>query len=305
MLRNLMLWAASNRAVQNGFAWIGRKSRLTRRFIAGESLEEAVPVVRELQAAGLAITLDLLGEGVRREEEAVRARDAYINLLHSIHSGKVNATISIKPTQLGLDIDLPFCEANLRSILETATRLDNFVRIDMESSAYTQNTLDVFKRSFREFGAERVGIVIQAYLYRSEQDVRELSGMGCNIRLCKGAYMEPASVAYPRKRDVDASFMRLTDIMLKSPGFSAIATHDDRMIRHACEAVEASGLAHDRFEFQMLFGVRRDRQVELRQAGYRMKVYVPFGTQWAPYFIRRLAERPANLLFIARNLVRK
>ncbi len=300
-----MLRAAASPHLMAAFATLGRRSGLARRFIAGETMEETMQVVRDLEGSGLRTTLDLLGENTTHEEESRQAAGAYSRLLNGIRDQSVGSTISIKLTQLGLEISPDLCHRNLRGILQEAERLGNFVRIDMEDSHHTQATLDLFRRALEEFGAKRVGIVIQAYLYRSEQDVRDLSRLGCNVRLCKGAYMEPPAVAFPAKADVDRNFTKLVDILLDSPAFAAIATHDDRMIAHAEESVSRRGIQGDRFEFQMLFGVRREKQAALRAQGYGMRVYVPFGTQWAPYFMRRLAERPANLLFLMRNFFRR
>ncbi len=305
MLRNVLLRAASSRSLVSVFSSLGRHSGLSKRFIAGETLSDSIAVVRELEERGLLTTLDLLGENTSQENAAVQATRNYIELLHGIRRGGVGSTISIKLTQLGLDIDAELCFQNLCLILQKATECRNFVRIDMEGSRYTESTLALYRRSFDRFGHDHVGIVIQAYLHRSEQDIRDLSGRGCNIRLCKGAYMEPPEIAFPEKADVDRNFCHLADIMLESSGYSAIATHDDRMIAHVGASIERLGLEPDRYEFQMLLGVRREKQIELLEEGYKMKVYVPFGTQWAPYFMRRLAERPANLLFLLRNFFRK
>ncbi len=304
MLRNLMLRLADNDFLVGRIAWLGRRSGLSGRFIAGESLETMLEVVAELRAVGLLTTLDLLGEGVTREAEAVRATESYIQLLRDIGSRDVDSNISIKLTQLGLDVDRELCRGNLARILAEAAGLNGFVRIDMESSRHTQTTLDLFREAWERHGTEHVGIVIQSYLYRSEGDTRELSALGCNIRLCKGAYMEPPAVAFPRKRDVDENFCRLVDIVLASRAYCAVATHDDRMIRHALETIRREETPDSRFEFQMLYGVRRERQLGLKDRGHKVRVYVPFGTEWAPYFMRRLAERPANLLFVARSLLR-
>lgn len=302
MLRNLMLFLASNAKLAALISQVGRRSGLTRRFIAGESLAEAIPAIRELESLGLDTTLDLLGEGVTQEEEAVNAARLYRRLLRRIEETQLRSGISIKLTQLGLGFDRELCDRNLRLILDEAESLKKFVRIDMESSAYTEATLDLFRTQLEHYGPRRVGVVVQSYLYRTESDVRSLIGTGCNIRLCKGAYMEPEEVAFPKKADVDANFTRLLDLMLDSDLYSAIATHDERMIAHAKKVIASNGLPENRYEFQMLFGVRRELQVALRQEGFRMRVYVPFGTQWAPYFMRRLAERPANVLFILRNM---
>ena len=300
-----MLRAAASPSLMSAFAALGRRSGLSRRFIAGEDLDRTIEVVRDLESGGLRTTLDLLGEHTVHPGESERAAEAYCGLLQGIRSRNVGSTISIKLTQLGLDISPELCHRNLRKILEQADRSGNFVRIDMEDSSHTEATIGLFRRGFEEFGPQRVGIVIQAYLFRSEQDVRQLSQLGCNIRLCKGAYMEPADVAFPRKQDVDRNFCKLVDVLLDSPAFAAVATHDDRMIDHTLAGLERRGLGRDRLEFQMLFGVRREKQTDLQAQGFGMRVYVPFGTQWAPYFMRRLAERPANLLFIVRHLFRR
>lgn len=297
-----MLRAAATPILVKCFSALGRRSGLSRRFIAGESFDEALGAVRDLNRGDILTTLDLLGEGVTKESEAKQATDGYIQLLEQIRAASVRSSISIKLTQLGLEMDRALAWTNLCRILDTAHRLGVFVRIDMESSRFTVVTLDLFRQAVDRFGKDRVGIVIQSYLYRSEADVRELSAMGCNIRLCKGAYMEPPDLAFPKKADVDRNFCKLADIMLHSPGYAALATHDDAMIRHALATVTEGGIPTNRYEFQMLFGVRRERQWELARQGYRVRIYVPYGTQWAPYFMRRLAERPANLLFVARNL---
>ncbi len=305
MLRNLMLSAAGSPFMVKVFSSVGKTSGLASRFVAGEQLGQAIEVARELNGSGMRVSLDLLGEGVTAAAAAERAAAAYIGLLEAIAASGVDSNISIKLTQLGLDIDRELCGAHLRKILDKAEELGNFVRIDMESSRYTAVTLELFEEQLTRYGPRRVGTVIQSYLYRSEEDVRRLSALGCNLRICKGAYMEPPEVAFPKKADVDASYIRLLEIMLKSPSYTAIASHDQKMIDHARRFIAEEEIAGDRFEFQMLYGVRRDYQVQLVEQGYRMRVYVPFGTEWAPYLIRRLAERPANLLFVARAIVKK
>ncbi len=304
MLRNLMLRAADSRTMVKVFAGLGKRSGLSSRFVAGEDLDSAVAAVRELNSRTIKATLDLLGEGVVAPDAAERATDAYIGLLERIALEKVDSGISIKLTQLGLDVDRALCAANLKRILEAARRLDNFVRIDMEGSPYTQATLELFEESYAVFGKKHVGIVIQSYLRRSEADIRRLCELGCGVRLCKGAYKEPPEIAFPDKADVDANFKRLTEILLDSQARVAIASHDEKMIDHARAYIAERKIPEERYEFQMLYGVRRDYQQQLRDQGYPMRVYVPFGTEWAPYFMRRLAERPANLLFIARAIVR-
>jgi proline dehydrogenase len=305
MLRNLMLRMAENRLVVACLVGLGRRSGLASRFIAGESFEDAIVAVRDLGRSGVRATLDLLGEGVQVQSQAEQARDRYLQLLRQIHESEIHSGISIKLTQLGLDIDVDLCRSNLDQILKLADELGNFVRIDMESSKHTAATLDLYREAWRIYGNRRVGIVIQAYLYRSENDVRQLVSDNCNIRLCKGAYMESPKVAFPRKRDVDRNFCCLTDLMLAHSGYSAFATHDEAMIRYVCDAVAERKRGGDGYEFQMLYGIRRERQLELAQQGHRMRVYIPFGRESVPYFMRRLAERPANLLFVAKNLFRR
>jgi proline dehydrogenase len=304
-MRNLLLRVADHEGLVRLLAWVGRRSGLANRFVAGETIQETFEVVRQLEQAGLDTTLDLLGEGVTRAREAVAATEAYKRLLARIQNENIPSAISIKLTQLGLDIDTELCSDNLGAILREAEKTANFVTVDMEGSDYTQSTLDLFQEHFKVFGVNRVGIVIQAYLYRSEQDIRDLIPLGCHIRLCKGAYMEPPDRAFPKKQDVDRNFEKLLDIMLGSPAYSAIATHDERMIRQAVALIREKDVPKSKYEFQMLYGVRRERQFQLQNDGYRVRVYVPFGTQWAPYYIRRLAERPANLLFALKNLIRR
>ncbi len=305
MLRNLMLSAAESPLMVRLFSSMGKSFGLASRFVAGEELGQAVEVVKELNRARIVASLDLLGEGVTDPEAARRATESYIGLLEAIADSAVDSNISIKLTQLGLDIDRDLCSANLGRILDRAEADQNFVRIDMESSEYTAVTLELFEQHLARYGPRRVGVVIQSYLYRSEEDVQRLSRLGCNIRLCKGAYMEPPEVAFPKKAEVDANFVKLLEVLLKSPSYTAIASHDQKMIDHARRVVAEQGISGDRYEFQMLYGVRRDYQLQLVQDGFRMRVYVPFGTEWAPYLIRRLAERPANLLFFTRAIFKK
>ncbi len=304
MLRSMMLRLASNRVLLNSVNKIGNRYRIAHRFIAGETMKEAVTVVRDLGQRGMLGCLDLLGEGVRDEDEARKAAQSYMELLDCIAANKLNDYISIKLTQLGLDIGREACSSNLELILQKAKEVGNFVRIDMESSRYTDLTIRIFEEHLRDY-LDQVGIVIQSYLYRSEADVRKLSAHGCNIRLCKGAYMEPASIAFPKKRDVDRNYIKLLELLLLSPAYTAIATHDSRMINHARRFVADKKIPGTKYEFQMLYGVRREYQLEIARRGYKMRVYVPYGRHWAPYYMRRLAERPANVLFIVKNMMRK
>lgn len=305
MLRNLMLSAARRPLMVRLFSSIGKTSGLADRFVAGEELDQAIGAVRDLNSSGMMASLDLLGEGVKAPEAAQRAQQAYIGLLEAIAESEVDSNISIKLTQLGLAIDRELCRRHLHGILEKAEEFTNFVRIDMEGSDYTAATLELFEEALGRFGPKRVGTVIQSYLYRSEDDVRRLARLGCNVRLCKGAYMEPPEIAFPKKSDVDANYIKLLEILLPSDGYTAIASHDQKMIDHARDFISQREITPDRYEFQMLYGVRRDYQLELVKQGYRMRVYVPFGTEWAPYLIRRLAERPANLIFVARAIFGK
>jgi len=286
-------------------SWVisnGTTRRMARRFVAGETLEEAIAAARRCHEVGMMASLDYLGENVANTSDTQRSRDAYLEIFEAIAQEKLQANVSCKLTQLGLDINSEFCAGLVLSIVECAANFDNFLRIDMEGSAYTQRTIDLVKRVRARNPA--VGTVIQSYLYRSEKDVADLLACGCRIRLCKGAYKEPEDVAFPRKADVDANYVRLMKILLSSGFYHAIATHDPQLIaatiRHAAE----KGNSKDDFEFQMLYGVRTDLQRRLVKDGYRVRIYIPFGNDWFPYFMRRLAERPANVGFILRNFLR-
>ena len=276
--------------------------RTARRFVAGEELEHALAAARESNAAGLKVSLDFLGENVASREDAVRAREMYLGIFDRIAQEKLDANVSVKLTQLGLDFGADFCLEQMLPIVKHAEALGNFVRIDMEGSAYTDRTIGIARELRRRSPA--VGTVIQAYLYRSEQDIRALVAEGCRIRLCKGAYLEPAEIAFQEKREVDANFVKLMELLLPSGVYHAIATHDPRMIAATEEFAARQGIAKDQFEFQMLYGIRPDLQRRLIRDGYRMRVYIPYGRDWFPYFMRRLAERPANLVFFVRNLFR-
>ena len=274
------------------------------RFIAGESIDTAIEASRRLQQRGFLLTLDYLGESVRTLEEATAATREYVRLIDDIVAAGIERNISLKLTQLGVDVDRATCVDNLRRILEPAGRHDFFVRIDMENSPYTGVTLEVFETLWQQ-QYRCLGLALQACLHRTEKDVRRMNELGARVRLVKGAYKEPAAVAYQTKADVNGAFGRLTRLLLDEGTYPAIATHDPEMIDESREYARTRGIAADRFEFQMLYGIRRDLQRELLEAGYRMRVYVPFGREWFPYFMRRLGERPANVVFVLKALLRE
>jgi proline dehydrogenase len=286
--------------------WI-KHSRLTqgliKRFIAGEDLETAIRVARQLNQEGFLVALDYLGEDTHRVEDAEHAAEQYITLLEQIHKSGVNACISIKLTQLGLDLGDDTARRNLEKVLAAARELDNFVWVDMESSKHTQAILDLFCEMYPNY--PNSGTVLQSYLYRTPQDLERLLAMGTRIRLVKGAYAEPKEIAYPDKRSVDREFKTQMEQLLERGKEPAIATHDTRLINHAKRYAAELGLDKTQFEFQLLYGISRELQKRLVAEGYRTLIYVPYGEQWYPYFSRRLAERPANLYFILRSLFRK
>jgi proline dehydrogenase len=303
LFREVMLRAAGLPAVENAVRH-GRAARgVVERFVAGETLEAAIAAVRRLNADGARASLNLLGEDVASAEAAAGAADEYVRQLEAIAAARLDANISVKLTQLGLAFDRSLAERHLERIVRRAAELDTFVRIDMESSAYTQVTLDLFNRVFERH--QNVGVVVQAYLYRSPADVESLIRRGARVRLCKGAYREPPTVAYPNKADVDRGYADLMVRLLERGRFPGLATHDRRLIEFAIHTVEARGIGRDRFEFQMLYGVRRDLQAEVRRRGYGLRVYVPYGAEWYPYLSRRLAERPSNLLFLVSSVLRE
>lgn len=289
------------------------------RFVAGETLAEAVLVVRQLNARGILSSLDQLGENTLNAVDANAATNSIIAAINEIERSQVQANVSIKLSQIGLSLDSDLCQKNLCNILEKAQASGIFVRVDMEDSTVTENTIDAVRRA-KQTGFNNVGIVIQAYLRRSEDDIRCLLQDGIRVRLCKGAYQEPEKVAYPKKADVDAAYDRLAKMLLEGalaagspqasadgrfPPIPAIASHDPKRIKYARQLVDSLGLPKHAVEFQMLYGIRRDLQEELAASGYAVRVYVPFGTHWYPYFMRRLGERPANIWFFISNFLRK
>jgi len=278
-----------------------RPTSFARRFIAGETVAEAIETARAIQARGLTVTLDLLGESVTDLERADAATREYLAVVQAVADSGIERNVSLKLTQLGLDVDKATAVDNLRKILERADPAGFFVRIDMESSAYTDVTLEIFETLWRH-GARGIGVVLQSALMRSEADLARVNALGARVRLVKGAYQEPKSVAYPLKADVDAAYVRMMKTLLTDGNYPAIATHDPSMIDLACAYARERGIAKDRFEFQMLYGIRRDLQARLVQEGYRVRIYVPFGREWFPYFMRRLGERPANVGFVIRGV---
>jgi proline dehydrogenase len=305
MLRAGLLWLSEQPHVFRFVRRNGLARRFASRFVAGETVESAVAALRDLNGARLSASLDLLGESVLHAEEAVHARDTYLETLDRIRAAGADANVSVKLTQMGLDIDPALCIANLRAIIAKAKAHGSFVRIDMEQSAYTEKTLQLFTDTFYpEFGGT-VGVVLQSYLRRTAQDVEAMIKLRARVRLCKGAYQEPENVAFPAKRDVDANYVACMERLLEHGHYPGIATHDEKIIARAKAFTKGKGIAPERYEFQMLYGVRRDLQQALRREGYNVRVYVPFGTHWYPYLMRRLAERPANIVFIVGNVVKE
>ena len=305
MLRKTLLYLSNQQKVFTFVRRNGLARRMASRFVAGETIEEAMTAVRALNARGITASLDLLGESVHREEEARATAQSYLDLLDRIQSQKLDANVSLKLTAMGLDISEDLCVANMQMVLDRARDYGSFVRIDMESSAYTERTLHMFEHRLYPSYPKHVGIVLQSYLRRTYADVEMANRLHARVRICKGAYQEPASVAFPDKRDVDEQYIRSMHSLMSDGNYPGIATHDERIIADAKRFAAERKIATDRYEFQMLYGVRRDLQEQLVREGYRMRVYVPFGTQWYPYLMRRLAERPANVAFMTGNVVKE
>lgn len=309
MLRSTLLYLSEADWARNLITDFFIARRVARRFVAGETLDEALGAVQQLNNQGMQVTLDYLGESVHSAEDAERATDQYLKMLDTIHARQLNATVSLKLTQLGLDVGEALCISNMRRILEKAQATGNHVTIDMESSDYTDTTLRVFRTLREDYGFNNVGTVIQAYLYRSAEDMQSLHEEGAFVRLCKGAYKEPPDVAFPEKTDVDSSFVNImkayvSNSAAETGAYLGVASHDSHIIDTMRDYAAVDQITNERFEFQMLYGIRSDLQHDLASQGYTMRVYVPFGTQWYPYFMRRLAERPANLWFFISNFFR-
>ena len=305
MLRKTFLYLSNQPTI---FRFV-RNNRLAKkfanRFVAGETLDTAITAVRALNAQRIPASLDLLGESVHNDAEARAASAEYLEMLDRIHAEKLDANVSVKLTQMGLDISERLCVEIMRGILTRAKQYGTFVRLDMEASDYTERTLKLFEEKLYPGFEENVGIVLQSYLFRTENDVKRAIALGARVRICKGAYQEPATVAYPLKADVDANYVRCMQTLMKDGNYPGLATHDEKIIAEAKRYAKEQGIDTSRYEFQMLYGVRRDLQEDLVAEGYRMRVYVPFGTQWYPYLMRRLAERPANVMFITGNVVKE
>jgi proline dehydrogenase len=303
MMRAILLWFSRQKWLKNFFMKFFISRAVVRRFVCGEELEDAIQAVKNLNQKGLLATIDHLGEEVTNWKEAEEAAQFYHRILEGIDKNKVNSNASLKLTQMGLKIDFQKCQDSVEKIVQKAKSFGNFIRIDMEGSDVTQKTLELFYNLRKKY--DNVGIVIQAYLYRSEKDVEDILNLKARIRLCKGAYKEPASIAFPKKKDVDANFAKLTKILLKSGVYHGIATHDEKLIDFTKKFAQEENIPKESFEFQLLYGIRSDLQESLVKEGYNVRVYVPYGKEWYPYFMRRLAERPANLFFLLKNFCKR
>ena len=305
MLRAAFISLSESKSLRSAAekTWAGQ--RLSRRFVAGITIEEALAATQAVNQLGLSVSVDNLGENVTNPEEARHSAQLYHQMLDRMNEQGLDANVSLKLTHMGLDVDEEMAFRISTNLVEHAARINNFVRVDMEGSAYTQKTLDFVRRLHKTPGlAGHVGAVIQSYLFRSQNDIEQLVAEGIRVRLCKGAYKEPPEIAFAAKADVDANYVKLMKVLLKSGTYHGIATHDERMIKCTIEFAQKEQIPASAFEFQMLYGVRRDLQSKLTQEGWRCRVYIPFGTEWYPYFMRRLAERPANVVFILKNLFR-
>lgn len=309
-LRHFLLYMSTAGWARSLISSLPLAQTVARRFVAGETIDEAIAVTRSLNGRNMHVTLDYLGESVSTIDEAQAARDEILRLLERIDKENLDATVSVKLSQLGLKIDPRQTYENIRCLVAAAKEVDNKIRIDMEESSVVDVTLDIYRRLRFDENFDNVGVVVQSYLYRTEEDVAELIAHGAGVRLCKGAYMEPANVAFPSKDDTDANFVSLMQMLLSEEArqngvYLGVATHDEQMVEATKNFSAKQGIAAADYEFQMLYGVRRDLQTELVDQGYQVRVYVPYGTAWYPYFVRRLAERPANLWFFLSNLIRQ
>src|ERR1044072_2962448 len=293
--KDALIWLPRQEGLKDFATRFGFFKKLTTRFVAGDTLDETVPFIQQINTENCTASFDHLNESVGSAAEADREVEEYLNILAKIDETKIRSNVSIKLTQFGLGLDPELAYRNARRVVEEAHHRGNFVRVDMEDSNVTQVTIDIFKRLRAEFDLNTVGIVLQSYLYRTYKDAQELVKLPARIRICKGAYNEPPEVAYPEKKDTDANYIRVMQLLLSSGVYHGIATHDPKMIEATIAYVNEKGISKDAFEFQMLYGVRRDLQRQLAKAGYNMRVYVPYGKHWYPYFLRRLVERSAHI----------
>ena len=305
MLRSSLLFLSRQQRIFDFVKNVGLARQMASRFVAGETIATALAAVEQLNAKGITASLDLLGESVASEAEARDTGRQYLEILDRIEQKKLQANVSVKLTALGQDISDELGLEIVRQVLERAKQYKSFVRLDMESSAYTDRTLDTFEQKLYPDFTENVGVVLQSALRRTLDDVERANRLKCRVRICKGAYLEPATVAFPDKADVDRNYVAAMHRLMEHGNYPGIATHDELIINEAKRFAKERGIASDRFEFQMLYGVRRDLQEQIVKEGYRMRVYVPFGSQWYPYLMRRLAERPANIAFMAGNIVKE
>ncbi|MEN3328586.1 MAG: proline dehydrogenase [Acidobacteriota bacterium] len=302
--RDSLLWLSQREGLKDFATRFGFFKKLTTRFVAGDSIDEVIPFIRQLNSENCTASFDHLNESVGSAAEADVEVAEYLNILAKIDESHIRSNVSIKLTQFGLGLDAELAYRNARRVVEEAQRRGNFVRVDMEGSDVTQVTIDIFKRLRAEFGLNDVGIVLQSYLYRTYADAQELLKLPARIRICKGAYSEPPEVAFPDKKDVDANYIKVMQLLLASGTYHGIATHDPKMIDATIDFVKREGIGKEKFEFQMLYGIRRDLQRQLARDGYNVRIYVPYGKHWYPYFMRRLAERPANVWFVLKNLAK-
>lgn len=302
--RNALLWLSQREGLKDYATRFGLFKKLTTRFVAGDTIDEVIPFIRQLNAENCTASFDHLNESVGSAAEAEQEVTEYLNILAKIDEQHIRSNVSIKLTQFGLGIDPELAYRNARRVVEDANLRGNFVRVDMEGSDVTQVTIDIFKRLRAEFGLNDVGIVLQSYLYRTYADAQELVKLPARIRICKGAYNEPPEVAFPEKKDVDANYVKVMQLLLGSGIYHGVATHDPKMIDATIDFAKREGIGKENYEFQMLYGVRRDLQRQLARDGFNVRIYVPYGKHWYPYFMRRLAERPANVWFVLKNLAK-
>ncbi|HEX3251303.1 MAG TPA: proline dehydrogenase family protein [Pyrinomonadaceae bacterium] len=302
--RDALIWLSRKEGLKDFATSFGFFKKLTTRFVAGDNVDETIPLIRQINSENATASFDHLNEAVGSAAEAEKEVVEYLNILAKIDEQKIRSNVSIKLTQFGLGLDPELAYRNARRVVEEAHRRGNFVRVDMEDSNVTQVTIDIFKRLRAEFGLNDVGIVLQSYLYRTLADAQELVKLPARIRICKGAYSEPPEVAFPEKKDVDANYIKVMQLLLNSGTYHGIATHDPKMIDATIDFATREGIGKEKYEFQMLYGVRRDLQRQLARDGFNIRIYVPYGKHWYPYFMRRLAERPANIWFVLKNLAK-